>query len=415
MEYDLPELLVIACIAALSPMVSRVSKKVLLPLVVIEIVLGMVVGPHMLNLVNVDASIGFMGSLGLAFLFFLAGAELDVRTIAGPPLKRATISWIAMFAVALGVCFALSINGFVHAPFLIAIALSTTAMGILIPVLRDRGILRTGLGVEVLATASIGEFGPVLLLSVVASQHAAMSTQLLLMLLFVSLALIALFLAARTQPSRVEQILSTTLHVNAQFAVRVSVLLLVALVVLAGSFGLDVVLGAFTAGMIVGILTRGEKGSELRERIETVGFGFFIPLFFVSSGVKYDFTALFASADTIMRLPIFLGIMLALRFVVVLPFYRKTLGPSERMQFALLVSTGLPIIVAITEIGVTTGRMRTDNAAALIGAGMLSVLIFPAVASLFKRTSNAGTSNAGTSNAAVSNAGTSNAGVSNAT
>lgn len=137
--------------------------------------------------------------------------------------------------------------------------------------------------------------------------------------------------------------------------------------------------------MFIGILTRGQKGAELRNRVETLGFGFFIPLFFVSTGVKYDFTALFASAETIMRLPIFLALMLGIRLLAALPWYRKDLKSSERMPFALLLATGLPLVVAIAEIGVQGGHMRTDNAAALVGAGMLSVLLFPMLASLFQR------------------------------
>jgi Kef-type K+ transport system membrane component KefB len=202
--------------------------------------------------------------------------------------------------------------------------------------------------------------------------------------LFVGIALATAFLALRVQPSRLVAILRKTMHTTAQLPVRLSLLLLAVLFVISGQFGLDSILGAMAAGMIVALLTGSEDGEEVRKRLESIGFGFFVPVFFVVTGLKFDLTALLGSGRALAELPLFLALFLIVRGTPVL-LYRRDFAKKDLAALALVSATALPLVVAITEIGVSSERMRADTAAALVGAGMLSVLLYPLIALILRR------------------------------
>jgi Kef-type K+ transport system membrane component KefB len=206
-----------------------------------------------------------------------------------------------------------------------------------------------------------------------------------LLLAFAGVALVAAMAALHVRLQPVVQLLGRTLHASSQLPVRICILLLVGLVVLASEFGLDLILGAFAAGMVVRLGSEGSRGVVLREKLEAIGFGFLVPVFFVLSGIKFDLAALLESSDALLRVPFFLALFLLLRGGPALLIYRNALKKHERLPFVLYISTALPLIVAITDIGVQTGRMRTDNAAALVGAGMASVLLFPLIALILRK------------------------------
>jgi len=380
MDSELFGLLVVAIIAAAAPLIVDIPRSVRIPVVVVEILAGIIVGPHVLDLVQPDALIVFLSSVGLAFLFFLAGMEIDFLQIRGQPAKLAVWGWFFSLALALAIAGVLQATGFVLSTLLIGVALSTTAIGTLMPILRDAGELDTPLGPFTLAAGVAGEFGPIIAISLLLSQAAGPGVNAVILIAFAVISLGLGILALRARPNRVVRTIERTMDSSGQFAVRLAILILVALVYLTERFGLDVVLGAFAAGIIVGLVTKTEAAEPVRLKLEGIGFGFFIPIFFIVSGVKFDLPALFASVESILRLPLFLALFFIVRGAPVLLFYRKDVPRPDRLPLMLTSATALPLVVAVTEIGLEEGRMLPENAAALVGAGMVSVLVFPLIA-----------------------------------
>jgi Kef-type K+ transport system membrane component KefB len=380
MEANLTTLFLVALIAVAAPLVSEVPIGLRLPIVVVEIALGIVVGPHVLGWAQATGVLAFLGTLGLAFLFFLAGLELNFEELRGRPLQLGLKGWAVSIVLALAVTLLLRATGFLNAPIMTATALATSAVGTLLPILRDSGELKTRFGTLVLGAGAVGELGPVLVVSLILTRDHTTWQQTFLLLVFASVALAAAIAALRMRLRPVVRLLERTLHASSQLPVRICILLMVGLVALAHEFGLDLILGAFAAGMVVRLASQGEKGEVLREKLEAIGYGFLVPLFFVVSGIKFNLAALLESNEALLRVPFFLALFLLLRGSPSLWFYRKDLSRGERLPFILYVSTALPLVVAITDIGVATGRMRSENAAALVGAGMVSVLLFPLLA-----------------------------------
>lgn len=384
MESHLPALLAIGFIATLSPLLANIPMAIRLPIVVVEILLGIIVGPHVIGWVQPTAELKFFGDLGMVFLFFMAGMELRFHHVQGKPLMLGTAAWIVSLFLAIGVGYVLSWTGLIDTYMLVAIALTTTAIGPLIPILKDAGEFDTKFGRMVLGAGALGELGPILSISLLMGKRYETTDQALLMIAFVFVAVISVYGASKIRLDSVVNFFRKWLHSNSQLAVRASILILVGLVALAGSFGLDVILGSFVAGMTVELMCKGNGGEVLRNRLKAIAFGFLIPAFFVTSGINFDLGALVASPLSLLMLPMFFGLLFLLRGLAILPVYKRVLVKEERIPFALMTATGLPLIVAITELGVEHGEMNHDTAAALVGAGMLSILIFPLVA-LLKR------------------------------
>ena len=369
-------LVIVLAAAVLAPVIVDLPPRLRLPAVVAETALGIALGPHLLGLVEPNPLLSFFGTLGMAFLFFIAGLELDFQRIRGRPLGLATIGWLGSVVLGLAIASGLHATGFITSGLLIGIVLSTTALGTLVPILRDAGELDSRFGTFVLAAGTLGELGPVLLVSVLLTREHSSLTQSALLVAFAVSAVIVAAVGMRFHPPRIVRLLNRTMHASAQLPVRISVLLLLALTLLAGNLGLDMILGSFAAGMVVGLISRGEASEPLREKLDGIGFGFFVPIFFVVSGMNFDVAALFSSPTAILRLPVFLALFLVCRGLPAL-LYRRDLVLRDRLSLGLLSATALPLVVAIAEIGVSTGRMMPENAAALVGAGLLSVFLFP--------------------------------------
>lgn len=374
----IPTLVLVAAIAAASPVIAELSRGIGIPDVVVEILLGILVGPYVLKLAHPDSVINGLSDMGLAFLMFLAGFELDLLRIKGRPLKLASVGWAA--SVVLGFAFALAFVSFgLDADSLVlGLAFTTTALGTLLPVLRDAGVFDTDFGRFVMAVGTVGEFGPIVAVALLLTEKDPVVTGLLLAV-FVATAVAASLVAVRRQPPRVVAMLRRNLNSSAQLPIRVSVLLILLLIYLAFELGLDVLLGAFAAGIVVRLFTAGEDSEVIRAKLEAIGFGFLVPIFFVVSGIHFDLHALINRPSALLRVPLFLGIFLVVRGLPVLFLYRKALAPNLRVPLAFLAGTGLPLIVVITSIGVSVGRMQPENAAALVAAGILSVVLFPMV------------------------------------
>ncbi len=380
MELVRVDILVVVAIAALAPVLADLSRRAAVPIVVAEIALGIIVGPQILDLAHTDDFIDALSTFGLAFLFFLAGMEIDIERIKGTPLKRGIQGWVMSLVLGAVIALILHVTGLIHATVLVALALTTTALGTLMPILRDAGILDQRFGTFVVGAGAVGEFGPVICVSIILAVEAGEAWHSALLFVFAGVAVLTAVFALRVRPARIVRLLATTMGTSGQLAVRLSVLLIIGLAVVATEFGLDVILGAFTAGLITGVVIRGTESHEFQGKLDAVGFGFLIPVFFISTGMDYDIDGLFSSAESLILVPGFALLFLVSRGLPALLLYRQELSGEERVPLALFSAAALPLLVAITEIGTDTGTMRPEVAVSLVGAGMLSVLIYPLLA-----------------------------------
>jgi Kef-type K+ transport system membrane component KefB len=372
--------LIVLAISVTASLLAEFRSRVRVPAVVWQMVLGILVGPYVLDLVRPDVLLDWLGRVGLLALFFMAGMELDLPKIKGRPLTLGLWSWLLSLVLAFLSAGILHLLFHVRDPIMLALALATTAMGTFLPMLRDEGRLTSSFGSFVVAAGVVGEFGPVIAVSLILTRMFGTWEELALMFGFVVLALLAALIALGLRPPKMLALLKRGMHSSTQLPVGISLLLLAAFDVLSTTIGLESILGAFTAGMVVGLASRDEGSKIFRGKIEAVCFGFVIPFFFVVSGLKLDLHSLVHNPRTMLLVPGFLALLLIVRGAPVF-LYRNVLANGERWPFALYSATALPMIVVITSIGVRTGTMRTGTAAALIGAGLLSVLIFPSLAS----------------------------------
>lgn len=377
-EVDTQSFFAIVVIAALAAVTVAVLPRALAPpVVVIELLLGIVIGPEVLDLAKTDDFIDFFANLGLGMLFFFAGYEIDFERIRGKPLKLGLLGWVISIALAYAIGGALAAAGIVVSFLFTGSAMATTAIGTLIPILRDNGELKTRFGTYLLAAGGAGEFGPILLVTLVLSTKQPLHEAAIL-IAFVALALV-LALASVRLAWRGWPALERTFEASSQLAVRITVVLVFGLVLLAGELGLDVLLGGFVAGMIVRLALKGRELAIFESKLTAVGFGFFVPFFFVTSGIEFDLAAL-GSAEALAKLAMFFGLFLVVRGAPALLLYRSVLKARQRAALAFYSATELPLVVAITTLAVEGGHMKTSTAAGLVGAAMLSTLIFPFVA-----------------------------------
>lgn len=352
------------------------------PVVVLELALGILIGPELLGLARGDEFIDFFASLGLGMLFFFAGYEIDFDRIRGLPLRLGATGWAVSMAIAYALGGLLAAVGVIVSYLYVGSAMATTAIGTLIPILRDSGDLRTRFGRFILAAGAAGEFGPILLVTLVLTTHNPLHEAVVL-LAFVALALLVAVLSVRLA-WRGWPLLERTIEASGQLAVRVMVVLIFGLALLAGDLGLDILLGGFVAGMITRVALRGRELRVFESKLTAVGFGFLIPFFFVTSGIEFDLDAL-GSLGALAKLALFLALFLIVRGTPALLLYRGVLGARERAALAFYSATELPLVVAITTLAVDVGQMRTSTAAGLVGAAMISTLVYPLVGAALRR------------------------------
>ena len=380
---EFTNLVVVAAVAFSAPLLLGLAPALRLPAVVLEIVVGIAIGPDVLGWVEVDEPVRVLALVGLAFLLFLAGLEVDFEQLRGSRLAAASGGFVVSFAIAVAVSLAFAAAGQVDTPLLVAIILVATSLGVVVPVLKDAGEASSGLGQLVIAAASIADFGAVILLSLFFSREATSTTSKIVLLagfaLTAAAALAALRGAGRSR--RLSAALLRLQDTTAQIRVRGAFLLLVGFVALAESLGLEVILGAFLAGALLSLVDRDRAMThpQLRTKLEAVGFGVFIPVFFVSSGVQFDLDALLGGASTLARVPLFLAALVVVRGLPAL-LYRRSLTPRQTLAAAFLQATSLPFIVAASMIGIELGLIDAATGAGLVAAGLLSVLLFPLAA-----------------------------------
>lgn len=383
MEISFTGLVVVAAVAFIAPLLLGLAPRLRLPSVVLEIVAGIVIGPALLGWVETDPAIRVFALFGLALLLFLAGLEIEFDRLRGRALRLAGAGFLVSFAIAVLVGLALEGGGQVEDGLLVAVILSGTSLGVVVPLLKDAGEVDGVFGQLVIAAASIADFATIIVLSLLFSREATgTGSQLVLLGGFLVAAVVAVAgILGLERSMRISSLLVRLQDTTAQIRVRGAFLLMAGFVALAESLGLEVILGAFTAGAILSLVDRDHLMTHphFRTKLEGTGFGFFIPVFFVSVGLSFDLDALLAGADTILRVPLFLAALLLTRGLPAL-LYRRLVGPRRTVVAGLLQATSLPFIVAASMIGVELGAISEATSAALIGAGLLSVLLFPLLA-----------------------------------
>jgi Kef-type K+ transport system membrane component KefB len=373
-------IVLVAAIAAIT--VAVTPKRMAPPVVVLELLLGILIGPEVLGLAHSSDFIDFFSNLGLGMLFYFAGYEIDFERIQGAPLKLGAIGWAISVALAYGIGGVLAAAGIVVSFLYTGSAMATTAIGTLIPILRDNDALKTRFGTYLLAAGGAGEFGPILLITLVFSTESPLreaSILLAFIALAIAVALGSVRLAWRGWPA-----LEKTFEASSQLAVRVTVVLVFGLVLLASQLGLDVLLGGFVAGMITRAALKGHELQVFESKLTAVGFGFFVPFFFVTSGLEFDLGAL-GTASAMAKLTLFFVLFLVVRGTPALLLYRNVLSATERRALAFFCATELPLVVAIATIAIDAGKMRPSTAAGLVGAAMLSTLVYPFIGLALQR------------------------------
>ena len=376
MTDQLESLFVVMIVAALVPIVIKLLP-VAVPQVVLLLVGGVLIGPEVLGWAD-RSELTLLSNVGLGFLFLLAGYELPPLLLRQRPGRLALGAWGISIALSFAVVGVLEATGYVKAFIPVALALTTTALGTLLPILRENNMLGGTFGRHLFASGAVGELGPVLAISLFLSANGSWQSALAIFTV-VLLAWIFARIPSWLEGSRVGMIVSATSEDTTQSALRWTITLLLGALLLTADFGLDIVLGAFLAGMVLrqsgGKTPEGQSG--LLDKLDSVAYGFFIPIFFISSGMGLDLTSI---VENPWRLLVFFSLLLVVRGLPALVVYRRELPLSERVQLVFLSATALPLIVAITEVSMTNGTMLAENAAALVGAGVLSVAVFPFIA-----------------------------------
>jgi Kef-type K+ transport system membrane component KefB len=369
--------LMLAAVAA--PLLSRVPLGFKVPVVVLEVLLGIIIGPHVLRLVELSGVVEAMFTFGMATTLFMAGIELDFDSMKGRPLALALCGWGISLLVGLGAIGLLHIVPGVQAPMMVTLAVCTTALGMLIPILGDIGEGDTPFGRLLFPVGTVGELAPVIAMSLLLSRQYSTWQEFGFLLAFFAIVAMATVVGIGGWNPRVLAIFRGV-GKSTQLPVRVAILVLAGLFVLAEEFGFESIFGAFAAGIIVGQATRISDGKPLRDKLDALMFGWFYPFFFVGTGIKFDLAALGRDLETALLVPAFVVLFLLVRGIPVV-LYRKDLAAEQRLPFAL--SSAIPslsIIIVITHIGLKTRTMNAEISAALVGAALVSALLFPTIA-----------------------------------
>ncbi len=369
--------------ALLSALAAR--RHLVVPVVVLEVVLGVVIGPHVLDWVHVDDFTEFFAALGLGMLFFFAGYEIDFTRIKGEPLRLGAFGWLISLALAFAIGGVLVQLDVVRSDLYAGAAFTTTAIGTLIPILSDARELQTRFGSYVVAAGGVAEFGPILLVTLILSTSSALHNALLLGA-FIAIAVAVAILSVRTF-HHTWSLVVLTLDSSSQLPVRLVVFLVFLLGAAASELGLDLLLGGFAAGMIVRLLLRDREVEVFESKLVAVAYGFLVPFFFIVSGMKLEINTLAEDTGAQLKVPLFLAMMLVIRGLPALLLYRRALDAKDRIALGVFSATQLPLVVAISTIAVAEGHMLRSTAAALVAAAVLSTLVFPILALWVRRSS----------------------------
>jgi Kef-type K+ transport system membrane component KefB len=373
------DLITMAVAMPLAAGIPALLPRVPIPGVVVEIVLGVLVGPQVLDLIHPGPTLNLLASFGFAMLFLMAGFELDPATLRGRPIRNGAIGWALTAVLALAAAATLRGVGLASDMGLTALALATTAIGSLMPVLRDTGALAPPYGPLVLAAGAMGEVGPVIALSLVLAGHRA-PVQAGILLVFIAAATVAVIATTRISGGGYARVVERTIRTSGQLPLRLAIGLLILLAVLSQELRVDTVLAAFVVGAIARASVQRHHDEAFSARLDGIGSAFMIPIFFIMSGVRLDVAALFSHPAALAMVPLYAVLMLATRGLPVLLLYRSDLPIRRRLALALHSGTQLSLVVAITGIAVRDGMMPGSQGAALVGGGIVTLILFPALA-----------------------------------
>lgn len=372
-------LLLVVAAAVVTPLMLGLTPRLSLPAVVLEILAGVAIGPSGLGFAAVDATVAALSLLGLAFLLFLAGAEIRFDTL-GPLVWPASLGFLLSLGLGLLAGYVFEALGVIDSPFLLALTLSATALGIVVGVLNQTGQVQTTLGQLVIAGSSVADFGTIILLSLFFSRESASAgVQLLLVTGLGMLSAVVVLMARRAGRWEPLQLVITRLSgAGAEIRIRMALLLLVGFAALAEWLGLEMILGAFLAGGILALIDHdgGETHRVFRQKLDAVGYGVFIPIFLVTSGMRVDLGALVGDTRSLTLIPLLLSALLLVRGLPALLYWRLV-GGRNVAAAGLLQATSLAFIVATVQIGTELGLMERSVGAALVTVALLSVLLFP--------------------------------------
>ena len=375
-------LLIVGAVAVAVPLFLGLVPAVKVPAVVLEILGGILVGPTVLGWVHLDVAVRVIADLGLGFLLFMAGFEIDLRRFDRRILILVSRAFLLSVMLALLVAYGLQLGGQVKDGLLVGIILVATSLGVLVPILHDAGQTETIFGRMIMAAGSLAELAPLVLLSVFFSASSKNpGAELGLLAGFVGLTAAIVVVTQRVRVwGPLREVVHRLENTSSQLRVRLAITFALAFSAVAEHFGLATILGAFLAGVIVRRTDETPASQEeFQGKLEAIGFGFLIPVFFVSTGVGLDITALFHSTRAIILVPVFLVALLVVRGLPAL-LYVRVVGRTRAIAAGFMQATSLTFIVVATVIGVQTGHQRTSTAAALVVAGLLSVVIYPPVA-----------------------------------
>lgn len=369
--------------AVLAPLAAGLVLRGRVPEVVLLLGIGVLIGPHALGLAATGEGVSMLRELGLGMLFLLAGYEIEIGELVGRGGRRAAITWLGCFGAALSLVFVVGLTEAVHAEVAVAIALTSTALGTLLPILKDSGLLGTRFGNALMNHGAYGELGPVVAMAVLMGTRGVVDSVLVLAGFFVLAVLLHRFSHGLGHRGALLREVRRGAETSRQVQVRLVVLLLVTLITVAELFQLDVVLGAFAAGFVLrGLLPDGHEALE--HKIEGLAFGLLIPIFFVTSGMAIDPRAVVEEPAALVA---FLALILLVRGGGVWLATRRDFAARESAALALFSATGLPIIVAVTTVAVNAGQMTATNASVLVAGGAITVLVCPLLGARLVRTS----------------------------
>ena len=373
----------VAAVAFVAPLLLGLAPALRVPSVLLEIGAGVALGPSVLGWVEADAAVNVLSLIGVGFLLLLAGLEIEVDRLRGAVLRLALTGFAVSFGIAVVVGYGLDAVGVVGAPFLVAVILSATSLAVVLPLLKDTGLAGSPFGQMVIAAASIADVATVIMLSLFFSEETAgVGVRLALFALFGLVCVgagIAIAVGARV-PSLSAALLRLQ-DTTAQIRVRGAFVLLMVFSILAQRFGLEAILGTFLAGMLLKLADRDDAmtHSHFHEKLTEAGFGFFIPVFFVASGLRLDAGALVSDSSTLLHVPVLVVSLYVIRGLPAL-LYRGLLGGRRALGAGLLQSTTLSFVLIASQIGQELGLLGPSDVAALTAAALVSVLVNPVVA-----------------------------------
>jgi Kef-type K+ transport system membrane component KefB len=376
-------LIFVSLAIALAAAVPALLPRLPIPGAVLEIALGVIIGPQVLGLARPDVILDFLSDFGVGILFLMAGFEMSLTELRGRPLRNAALGWVISAAIAGYTAFILVRAELAQAPVLTALALTTTSIGLLLPVLRDENLLRAPYGPMVLAVGALGEGAPLFILPLVFAHQGGAEAQALIMVGFAIGAALSIMAASIVSRGAFADLVERTMGTSGQLPMRLALLVLICLILVADRFGIDFILGAFVAGAVVRAALAEREHEAMAVRLDGIGSAFLIPVFFLTSGMNLDIAALIANPSAMVMVFVYALLMLAVRGAPAFLLYADELGRRQTVALALHSGTQLSLVVAITACATSRGLMPSHEAAALIGAAMVTVMFYPALASHF--------------------------------